>query len=117
METSAIFNVSDEEFSMLMKNKHHIFYLFHNEYGDNTFDATFRNDANSQRRIPSDTAQRMAEAYAQVRIEEKPEAIAAKIDYLLTGPREELIGFIKPPKNLEKVYDAAGVRIYKTIKQ
>jgi len=117
METSAIFNVSGEEFSMLMKNKNLIFYLFLNEYGDNTFDATFRNDANSQRRIPSDTAQRMAEAYARVRAEEKPEAIAAKIDYLLTGPREELIGSIKPPKNLEKVYDADGIRIYKTIEQ
>ncbi len=117
METSTLFNVSDEEFSALMKNKNLIFYLFLNEYGDNTFDATFRNDANSQRRIPSDVAQSMAEAYAHVRVEKKPEAIAAQMDYLLTGPREELIGSIKPPKNLEKVYEAQGIRIYKTIKQ
>lgn len=117
METGVIFNVSDETFSTLMKNKNLIFYLFLNEYGDNTFNATFRNDANSERRIPSDVAQRMAEAYAHVRAEEKPEDIAAQMDYLLTGPREELIESPQPPKNMEKAYDAMGVRIYKTIRQ
>ncbi|MFY9462664.1 MAG: hypothetical protein WAP52_00570, partial [Candidatus Sungiibacteriota bacterium] len=116
METSAIFNVSEEKFSTLMEDKNLIFYLFLNEYGDNTFDATFRNDANSQRHLPSDVAQRTTTAYEQMRAEKKIEDIATQMDYLLTGPREELIGSIKPLKNMEKVYDADGVRIYKTMK-
>jgi len=115
METGAAFNVSPKTFSALMRDKNLLFYLFLNEYGDNTFDATFRNDANSQRRLPSDVAARMAAAYERVRTEEKPEAVAARTDYLLIGPREDLIGSVKPVKNLENVYDADGVRIYKTI--
>ncbi len=116
-ETSALFNVSAEKFSKLMEDENLIFYLFLNEYGDHSFDATFRNDANSERRIPGDVIQRMATAYEQMRAEEKPEVIAAHMDYLLIGPREELIGSVKPPKNMERVYDADGVRIYKTIRQ
>ena len=117
IETSVIFNVPAKTFSLLMKDKNLIFYLFLNKYGDNTFDATFRNDANSERRIPSDVIQQMTEAYVQPQTKEKSEDIATQMDYLLTGPREELIGSIKPPKNMEKAYDADGVRIYRTIKK
>lgn len=116
METSAVFAVSAERFSALLGDETLLFYLFLNEYGDRSFDGAFRNDAGSQRRTPPDVKERMTAAYERVRAE-KPEDIAARMDYALVGPREEAIARFALLENMEKAYDAGGVKIYKIIKR
>lgn len=116
METSAVFGIPGEAFAALLKDKNTLFYLFLNEYRDNSFDSAFRYDAGSDPRLPEDVARRMTAAYEKMRAEPR-ERIGARMDYVLAGPREEAIAPFKLAKDMEKAYDADGVRIYKAIKR
>ena len=115
METSAIFGVSPERFVALLRQDNLLFYLFLNEYGDQSFDSAFRNDAASERRPPLDVRARMTAAYKRM-LTVNPTDIASYMDYALVGPREEARAPFVPLKNMEKAYAADGVTIYKIIK-
>ncbi len=115
METSAIFGVSPERFVALLRQDNLLFYLFLNEYGDQSFDSAFRNDAASERRLPLDVRARMTAAYKRM-LTVNPTDIASYMDYALVGPREEARAPFVPLKNMEKAYAADGVTIYKIIK-
>ncbi|MEK7541239.1 MAG: hypothetical protein AAB533_00055 [Patescibacteria group bacterium] len=117
METAAVFGVSAEEFPALLRKDDLIFYLFLNEYGDRSFDGAFRNDERSKRVIPDAVRERMTRVYLRMRAEAKPEEIVLGADYVVVGPREEAVSSFRLLQNLEKAYDAEGVRVYRVIKK
>lgn len=115
MRMSVVFGITPPQFSSLLKDSGILFYSFHNEFLERSFESSFTN--NAQRRLPRELHDKKLGEYEKMTTDALG-TISFNVDYIFFGPREQSVGQdpVKSISNLEKVFEREDVTIYKVLK-